>query len=261
MPFSALAPRGAFADVRRAFTYNCSSDFCDGVLPKLKDSVFFSLRPRRALVARAVRHAFDTWSYNSDLRFAQVDGDADFYLLAQDLNHDADGHVLGQAYVPAAPQAYDAPLPIFVSSEHCWYQYRQFCHPVLRHGAALSVVAGLVWAPAAIFVASVACWRATLTPLGAALRILAWVGFLGVPLALVAGLPCWACFDFETVVTHEVGHALGLGHADGSGHWQPRCGCWYRLRGDDAEARSCSVRRRSSSPSRGRRPGAHVPLE
>ena len=192
MPFSALAPRGAFADVRRAFTYNCSSDFCDGVLPKLKDSVFFSLRTAScALVERAVRHAFDTWSYNSDLRFAQVDGDADFYLLAQDLNHDADGHVLGQACPRRAAglgraaarfrvvRALLVPGPPVLPSGAPARR-----RPQRRRGPRLGARGDSSPRSRA---------GAPRSPLGAALRILAWVGFLGVPLALVAGLPCWAC--------------------------------------------------------------------
>ena len=188
MPFrTAAKERGLFAGVRRRRTYFISDEFCDTVLPRLKDNVLFTWSTASCgLVDRTVRAAFDTWSHNSNLTFVQtpIEASADFVFRAEELGSGLDRVVLGRAFVPRTASEFSRQLPVMVASDSCWYQDRGFCSPVIQNAIALNVVAVALWAPALAALTLVLLRRPAASAFDAVARIVAWALFIGVPLAL-----------------------------------------------------------------------------
>jgi hypothetical protein len=197
-----------------ALTYNVSHTFCDAILGRFVEDKWFSWNIVGCEeVGLMVRQGFDAWEHNSLLSFVQTSGEADIAVATSRAGDDR----LGWATV-----AWDRTATIAIADDYCWYTDRAFCNSVRDFSAELLTSLTLTWS-AAVFAIAYVCWRPASTASDAVSRIVAWTVVIALPLVLVAVYPCLTCYDFLTVHTHEVGHAIGLLHSD-----EPTgamCGC------------------------------------
>ena len=198
-----------------ALTYNVSEDFCARIKPRFVEDAVLSWDVLGCGDVRMmVRQAFDAWEHNSLVSFVQTDGPASVVVAVSDGRED---NQLGWAIVGADTTS------ISVSDDFCWYTDRVFCDSVRDLYVPLLVGMAATWA-AALYVLVHACRHPASSAFDATTRIVAWTVLLSNPLALFAMFPCLVCYDFLTVLIHEVGHGLGLVHSDDESATRS-CGC------------------------------------
>lgn len=211
------APPHPLAD--RRVTYHVSVSFCDAALPRFYEDRFLSLRVIRCSDVRAfVRHAFDAWQHNARVVFEEVDGvDADVLVDGRVVDGNVLAHVHG-VWTSEGPLA----LHLTVDADTCWYTDSAFCHALSRHERVIYPTLGSVWGLAMCAVGVVLL--RPLAPFGGTARLVAWAVAIAPPLLYWDAIaPCVQCYDFTAVITHEVGHVLGMAHPDESTRNQ--CGC------------------------------------
>lgn len=206
--------------------YNLSEAFYDAAMRRSGVSLFFSWHAAaRSEVEITARRAFDVWAHNSRVAFSQSDADARIELRARELDalaqlSNASDEV---AVLGLAARRSSEPLGtarIWIDRDRCWYADRGFCLLVRDHLALLYAVGGGICC-LGLAVVLVRVRTPATSALDTLTRSAAWSVGLGVPLSGVATYPCFACYDLETVLVHEIGHALGILHADES----TLCGC------------------------------------
>jgi hypothetical protein len=112
-------------------------------------------------------------------------------------------------------------LRVFVDVDTCWYTDSAYCYALHRHAGLVYAVLGVAWFAAVVGVASLLC--RPVAPFGGTVRLVVWAVFGAPPLVYWGAIaPCWQCYDFTAVMTHEVGHVLGFAHPDEGAN---RCGC------------------------------------
>lgn len=163
-------------------SYYVAPDFCDVVLPRFYEDHLLSLHPMQCTHVRGMmRAAADAWTHNVPTAvFVEADNAsrADLVVSAVLLE---DPEALAVAHVGGTRQ-----LRIRIDASRCWFTEAAFCDTVVGAWSwlapALTVsVVGVVWPP------------------------LLYMG---------AYRPCLSCYNVELVFMHELGHVLGLGHAD-----------------------------------------------
>lgn len=223
------AARGGYAPL--TMTYNLSDAFCGDVRRKFVDDAWFSWHSIECRDVRAmVRQAFDGWEHNTLLGFVETTG------RAVDITVDTakgSGNALGWAWI--RPSA----VEIDVSSAFCWYTDRAFCDSVRELYIGLFFFMGVSWAGALALLLYV-CWRPATTAVDAVTRIVAWAILLAQPLAAAGIYPCFRCYDLLTVLTHEVGHAIGMRHSDDATA-TTLCGCQNDTRACPASPDTANV--------------------
>ena len=195
--------------------YNMSDTFCASIVRKFFEDMWFSWDTVDCDdVEMMVRQGFDAWEHNSLLSFVQTSGGADIMVDASR----SEKNRLGWA-ITRPGQA----TTIDIANNFCWYTDRAFCDSVRDLHILLIVVMGISWATALSTILYV-CWRPASTVFDAVTRIVSWTVIISQPLVLVTIYPCLTCYDFLTVVIHEVGHGLGLLHSDDPDA-DTMCGC------------------------------------
>ena len=201
--------------IPKVVTYNVSTDFCHEILPKFFNDYFLSWKqPSCTDISKTVRNSFDAWQYNTLLYFVQVEGIADVAVTAS-LN--SPKHQLAYATTGNVQNAV-----IGVSDDKCWYSDRNFCSVVREYQYLIFVLMSFFFVVSLVQIFYV-CWRPASTIIDATTRIVAWSLAIGLPLSLFSVLPCFECFDLQTVMIHEVGHVIGLHHPDTAD--TTYCGC------------------------------------
>lgn len=211
------------SSVPTVLTYNLTGDFCGQIRSKFIEDVALSWHALGCDdVTMMVRRGFDAWAHNSLVSFLQTDGPADIALGTSGGRRDS---ILGRTMV--GPHA----TTLEISDDFCWYTDRAFCDSVRDSYGWLLVIMGVAWSTALVTILHVCRYPAT-SAFDATARIVAWTVLISQPLALVTMYPCLVCYDFLTVVMHEVGHGLGLQHSDDTGALST-CGCHNESRACD----------------------------
>lgn len=215
-------------------TYSIRDGFCDAMLHRLHEDRMLSWTDYDCDdVDAIVRRAFSEWQSNSRLLLSQVPYGYASDIVVASATYEGDSATLGRAHAFRDRPARNA--TIFVDNSECWYADRAFCHFVVDNYVMLWIALGGVFALAVILTSGFVL-RAPRRRLDVALRFVAWAMLFAPPILAVGGaLPCVECYDLQTVITHEIGHALGLDHPDAPGAsatvW---CGC-----GDAARPGRC----------------------
>ena len=204
--------------VRPVRYYRVADDFCDGVRSRFfEDWMFTWKRLTCEDLHTMIRHAFDSWQYNSENVFYETRNEtgADVVIGTEWLEQ--------RQWIALARRSTRDPGEIHVDMDQCWYTDRHFCHAVDRDTVPLFTGLGLTW----VGFLCIALYNLCRRPIAyvSIPRILVWVVVLAVPmLALGSLLPCLSCYDFTAIMIHEVGHVLGFGHSNDANLTQT-CGC------------------------------------
>lgn len=195
-------------------TYHIDASFCDGVRPRFRESVLFTWSSFGCDDVRTiVRASFDAWQHNSPLSFVESLDRSDAGILLSRAALD-DG-IVGLARRSVLGEE------IEVDGDACWYTDRDFCHAVSRDRDVLYGVLLTAWVLSLASVLALLC--RPLKPFQGVWRLLSWSVALAVPLLYFGAVrPCTSCYDFASVMMHEIGHVLGLGHSDDANQ---TCGC------------------------------------
>lgn len=186
-------------------TYHVDRSFCDAI--RFREAPLFTWRRLGCdAVHAAVRASIDAWQHNSPVSFVETSNASAATVLLSASATLEDG-IVGQAsrHVSLAEIELDDGL--------CWYADREFCHTVYEDRDLLHIVLSVVWILSLVALAAILCHP--LVPYRGVTRLTVWSTALAIPLVYFGSMrACLECHDLASVLVHEWGHVLGLGHTD-----------------------------------------------
>ncbi len=203
--------------LRPVHTFSMNASLCEKVLPHFYEDTFLSWQRFTCDdVQAAVRRGFDTWSYNSMLSFREVTHSADIDIGAQVLE---DAQMLAYWHTREFQEA-----RIVFSSGMCWYTDAAYCAQAHQTFGWVVTLLVAVWGVSLAGVFLLLRYN-PVRKVDPVVRLVVWSVFFCIPLSAFGTLaPCFLCYDFESTVVHEVGHAIGFSHS-GDASVSHRCGC------------------------------------
>ena len=194
--------------IQTTSTYFISTDFCEKIKPNFKDPTSLTGITCDTLT-ETIRNSFHEWELNSLLKFVQTkhENESNITIIYGGKEDEKTTDALG-----FTRKGRRGEIVITIMQNKCWFTKTKLGFFLRKNLILLSVCISIF--------GFISCFYVITLILGKRINHFAFVfscvGISTCPFLFFMVSPFLTCYDFRTTMMHEIGHAIGISHADGT---------------------------------------------